>query len=95
MAQFEAARINPTGELPEALHPMAANPVLNAQDGFELEEADHAIFASHPTQLVGHFLVDADGIVRWVHIEAREGPNALSSFPTPAEMLAAAGNLRH
>lgn len=95
MAQFEAARINPTGELPEALHPMAANPVLNALDGFELDEADHAIFASHPTQLVGHFLVDADGIVRWVHIEAREGPNALSSFPTPAEMLAAAGNLRH
>ena len=94
-AQFEAARINPTGELPEALHPMAANPMLNATDGFVLSEADHAIFANHPTQLVGHFLIDADGIVRWVQIEARDGPNSLSIFPTAVEMLAAADSIRH
>jgi hypothetical protein len=74
---------------------MSANPVLNAKDGFELDETDHAIFASHPTQLVGHFLVDADGIVRWVQIEAQDGPNSLGIFPTAAEMLAAAGSLRH
>jgi hypothetical protein len=74
---------------------MAANPVLNAQDGFELNETDQAILASHPTQLVGHFLIDADGIVRWVQIEARDGPNSLSIFPNAAEMLAAAGSLRH
>lgn len=43
MAQFQAARINPTGELPEPLHPMEANTVLNAKDGFELDEADNAI----------------------------------------------------
>ncbi|QRM57194.1 redoxin domain-containing protein (plasmid) [Sinorhizobium sp. BG8] len=95
MAQFEAVRINPTGELPEALHPMAANPVLNAQDAFELDDADHAMFTSHPTQLVGHFLVDADGIVRWVQIEAHDGPDSLSIFPNAAEMLAAADSLRH
>jgi len=74
---------------------MAANSVLNSQDGFELNEVDHAIFASHPTQLVGHFLIDADGIVRWVQIEARDGPNSLCIFPNAAEMLAAAGSLRH
>ncbi|MDQ0561959.1 peroxiredoxin [Rhizobium mesoamericanum] len=95
MEQFEAARINPTGELPEALHPMAANALLNAQDGFEPTEVDQAIFASHATQLVGHFLIDADGIVRWVQIEARAGPDSLCVFPTAAEMLAAAGSLRH
>jgi len=94
MEQFEAARINPTGELPEALHPMAANALLNAQDGFELTEIDHAIFASHPTQLVGHFLIDGDGIVRWVQIEARDGPDGLCIFPNAAEMLAAASSLR-
>lgn len=95
MEQFEAARINPTGELPHALHPMAANPVLNAQDGFELNDVDNAIFASHATQLVGHFIIDADGIVRWVQIEARDGPNSLGIFPNAAEMLAAAASLRH
>jgi len=66
MEQFEAARINPTGELPEALHPMAANALLNAQDGFELSEVDHAIFARHPTQLVGHFLIDASDVTEIV-----------------------------
>ena len=75
MEQFMAARVNPTGELPEPTQPMEANPVLNAKDGFEMDEADHAILANHGTQLVGHFLVDADGIVRWVQIEALDGPN--------------------
>ena len=32
--QFMAARINPTGEMPEAVQPMEANTVLNAKDGF-------------------------------------------------------------
>jgi peroxiredoxin len=95
MAQFQAVRINPTGELPEPLHPMAANPVLNAKDGFELDQADHAIIENHATQLVGHYLVDGDGIVRWVQIEAHDGPDSLSIFPTAAEMIAAAGSLRH
>jgi peroxiredoxin len=93
MAQFEAARVNPTGELPEPTQPMAANPVLNAKDGFELDEADEAIFENHGTQLVGHFLVDAAGIVGWAQIEARDGPNSLCIFPTAAQIIAAAGSL--
>ncbi len=94
MEQFEAARINPTGELPEALHPMAANVILNARDGFELTDVDHAVFDSHPTQLVGHFLIDGDGIVRWVQIEARDGPDGLCIFPNAAEILEAANSLQ-
>jgi len=93
MAQFEAARVNPTGELAAPTQPMAANPILNAKDGFELDETDHAIFAKHGTQLAGHFLVDAAGIVRWAHIEAPDGPNSLCMFPTAAQIMAAAGNL--
>ena len=95
MAQFEAARVNPTGELPEPLQPMASNPVLNAKDGFELNDTDQAIFAEHGTQLGGHFLVDAQGIVRWSQIEALDGPNSLCLFPTAAQIIAAAGSLRH
>ncbi|NRP73782.1 putative peroxiredoxin bcp [Ensifer psoraleae] len=91
--QFEGARINPTGELPQPLQPMAANVVLNAKDGFEPDETDNAIFANHGTQLVGHFLVDAAGIVRWAQLEARDGPDSLCTFPTAAEIIAAADNL--
>ncbi|QND37236.1 redoxin domain-containing protein (plasmid) [Rhizobium leguminosarum bv. viciae] len=93
MAQFRAARINPTGELPEPLHPMEANTVLNAKDGFELDEADNTIFANHATQLVGHFLVNANGTIGWAQIEALDGPNSLSIFPTAAEIIAVAGSL--
>jgi hypothetical protein len=90
MARFEAARINPDGLLPEPMQPMAANPVLNALDGFELEEDDNAIFAAHGTQLVGHYLVDAAGLIAWTHIEAREGPDRLCYFPEAGEIIAAA-----
>jgi hypothetical protein len=37
---FAAVRSNPTGELPGPLHPMEANAVLNAQDGFALTAPD-------------------------------------------------------
>jgi len=93
MEEFVASRINPTGELPEPLQPLEAQAALNAKDGFELEEADKAIAANHGTQLVGHFLVDAAGIVAWVQIEAPDGPNSLSIFPNAAEIIAAAGSL--
>ncbi|MBY5370201.1 redoxin domain-containing protein [Rhizobium leguminosarum] len=93
MAQFQAARINPTGELPEELPPMEANTILNAKDRFELDEADMAIFSNHATQLVGHFLVNANGTIAWSQIEALDGPNSLCIFPTAAEIIAAAGSL--
>lgn len=95
LAEFEASRINPTGELQEPMNPMAANWALNATDGFKMVEADDTILANHPTQLVGHFLVDAAGIVRWVQIEALDGPNSLFNFPTAAQIIAAAENLAH
>jgi len=93
MADFEAARINPTGELPQPTQPLAANAALNAMDGFELDESDKAIMASHPTQLVGHFLVDGSGTIAWANIEARDGPSSLCYFPDAAEIIAAVGAL--
>jgi peroxiredoxin len=90
LEQFAAARINPNGVLPAPTQPMEANTVLNALDGFQMEAADEAILATHPTQLVGHFLVDAGGIVRWVQIEAPDGPDGISTFPTAEQLIAAA-----
>jgi peroxiredoxin len=90
LEQFGAARINPTGELPAPTQPMEANFVLNTLDGFQMEAVDEAILAAHPTQLVGHFLVDAAGIVRWVQIEAPDSPDGLCTFPTAQQLIAAA-----
>jgi hypothetical protein len=51
---FAAVRSNPTGELPDPMHPMEANAVLNAKDGFALTAVDEEVFAAHGTQLAGH-----------------------------------------
>ena len=88
--EFGAVRINPTGELAAALQPMEANDELNRREGFQLTEVDQQILAAHGTQLVGHFLIDREGIIRWTHIEAGERMADLGKFPTEDEILAAA-----
>ena len=93
MGQMQAARINPTGELPEPQNPFAAMETLNKKDGFEATEIDHQIAATHGMQLGGHFLIDRDGIIRWLHIEALEGIADLSKFPSDEEILTAARSL--
>ena len=93
MAEFQGARVNPTGELEEPVSPLETNRLLNAKQGFEMEEADQAIFATHGTQLAGHFLVDAEGKVAWVQIEAPEGPGSIGILPTATELIAAARKL--
>lgn len=92
MRQIGALRINPTGELPEALSPFEAMAALNRKDSFEPTAADQQI-ADRSAVLVGHFLVGRDGIVRWAHVEARENPAALSEFPSDEEIIAAADAL--
>jgi peroxiredoxin len=90
MAQMAATAINPTGELPGPMNIFAATELLNAKDGFEMTEADKRIQEAHGTQGTGHFLIDAEGTIRWAHIEAPDNPNQLASFPGEDEMLAAA-----
>jgi len=85
-----AVRVNPTGELPAALQPMEANDELNRRDGFQPTEVDQQILAAHGTQLVGHFLIDREGIIRWTHVEAWERMADLTTLPTEEEILAAA-----
>ena len=90
---FEDARIDPTGELGVPAQPMQANDRLNAKDGFELTDADRAIYEAHAVQLGGQFLVDRGGIVCWSWTEAPNAPTELCRFPSPDEMVAAARKL--
>jgi peroxiredoxin len=89
-AEFEATRIDPTGEIGEPVHPMRANEIVNAKDGFDLTEVDKEVFARHGKQLSGHFLVDREGMVRWARSEATRPPGDLCRFPTVKEMVEAA-----
>jgi len=90
MGQMQAARINPTGELPEPQNPFVAMETLNKRDGFEVTEVDQQIAATHGMQLGGHFLIGRDGMVRWLQIEGLERVEDLSKFPSDEEIVAAA-----
>ena len=49
--------------------------------------------AAHAMQLVGHFLIDREGILRWRHIEAEARATDLGRLPTDTEILAAVADL--
>src|SRR3989304_1206436 len=89
--EFGAVRVNPTGELPAALHPMEANDELNRRDGFQMTEVDQQILAAHATQATGHFFIDREGTIRWTYIEASNGVAGLTVFPTGTAILPAGG----
>ena len=93
MGQLLAVQMNPTGELPAPQNPFAAMEILNKKDGFEPTEIDHQIATAHGTQMTGHFLIDRDGIIRWLQIEAGERIGDLSKFPSDEEIVAAARKL--
>jgi hypothetical protein len=93
MGQLLAVKMNPTGELSEPQNPFVAMEMLNKQDGFEPNEVDQQILAAHALQLAGHVLIDRDGIVRWLQIEALDRIGDLSKFPSDEEILSAASKL--
>lgn len=91
MQAVESVRINPGGALPEPLPIAEAGAALNRLDRFEPTETDRLDEQRQFPQLVGEFLIDREGIVRWVDIEcAREGVAGLGKFPTAEEVLAEA-----
>ena len=93
MGQLQASLVNPTGELPEPQNVLMANETLNKKDGFELTEIDKQIAATHAFQLAGHFLIDREGIIRWLQIEGIERIGDLAKFPSDEEIVAAARGL--
>ena len=93
MSQMMSMRINVTGELPEPLDPIAAMKALNKMDGYEITDADKQMQASGLGQLVGEFLLDREGIIRWSFTEVPEGGKNLFGAPTPQDLMSAAARV--
>ena len=95
MEQIASIRVNPTGELPEALPIQeAAMAIDRLQGGHTPTESDQADMQRQWPQLKGQFLIDRDGIVRWTNIECgTEGVAGIGKFPTADEILAAIRSL--
>jgi peroxiredoxin len=88
-----AMKINPTGELPEPLNPIEAAEALNKKDGYEITGDDQQMITSGQGQLVGEFLLDRQGIIRWSFTEVPEGGRHLFGAPSDAEVMSAASQL--
>jgi peroxiredoxin len=67
-----------------AAQPGNAHHALNAIDGYQPTAEDEADFGRHQAQLIGQFLIDRAGVVRWVNVERAPG-----EFPSEAEFLSA------
>jgi peroxiredoxin len=93
-ADLRATRTTLGGALPEPLSVLDAANALDEQDGFEYTPTDSEEMEKQFPQLIGQFLIDRDGVIRWVNIEgAREGLAGVGKFPTDEEFLAAAAGL--
>ena len=93
MSQMMSMKINLTGELPEPLDPMAAAEALNKMDGYEITDADQQMQATGGGQLVGEFLLDREGIIRWSFTEVTDGGKNLFGAPTPQDVMSAASRV--
>jgi peroxiredoxin len=87
-------RVDMPGELPEPMNPDAAAEILNKKDGYAMTEVDQQMAATGHGQLIGEFLVDRDGVVRWSFTEADgmgqnmfRQPNAKDVFSAAASVL--------
>ena len=93
-ALFQAlgeVRINPNGELPEALPIADAAKALERLDGYVCTPTDQLDVERQWPQLKAMFMIDRDGIVRWADIECgAEGLAGIGKFPSEDEILGAA-----
>lgn len=94
MAVVETVRINPYGDLPEALPIPVLAEELDKRDSFARTATDQREAESTFTQMKGQFLIDRDGLIRWANIECgKEGLAGLGKFPTHDELMAAAATV--
>ena len=93
MNQMMSMKINVTGELPEPVDPMAAVEALNKMDAYEITDADQQMQATGMGQLVGEFLLDREGIIRWSFTEVADGGKNLFGAPTPQDLMSAASRV--
>ncbi|OWO94811.1 peroxiredoxin [Rhizobium esperanzae] len=86
-------RIDLPGELPVPMNPAAAGDFLEKKDPYEMTAADQQIMIAGHMPLIGEFLLDREGTVRWSFTEAEEGGQNLCRAPSPEELMSAASQV--
>jgi hypothetical protein len=73
MQMVEAAASSMARELGIPTKPGQAVEAIQRFDGFELIESDRHDAARDQALIIGQFLIDRDGVVRWMNIEQEPG----------------------
>jgi peroxiredoxin len=90
MDGVEAAASRLVQQLGAAVGPGGAHKTLGTLDGFEPLPSDLAEAERQGAQLVGQFLIDRDGVVRWAFLEGERGAPDPTQVPSDEELLAVA-----
>ncbi|MFS8044817.1 peroxiredoxin-like family protein [Rhizobium sp. BR 314] len=93
ISAVRSMRIEMPSELPQPMDPMTAMEFLDKADGYEITEDDKHMVATGEGQLVGEFLLDRDGVIRWCFTEAEEAGRHMFGIPAPREVMSAASNM--
>ena len=91
MSDVKAMRLNLPGEMPEPMDPFSALEYLNKKDNYDITDADQKMVATGIGQLVGQFLLDREGVVRWTFSEVLDG--GMFAAPNSEEMMSVASRL--
>jgi peroxiredoxin len=86
-------RRNPTGELPEPLPIWEGTKALGRLDGFKPTDTDKDDGKRTWNQSVGEFLIDRDGIIRWLYVEGATAADYMARFSSGEALLSAADAL--
>ena len=88
---LNAMRLNVPGEMPEPMDPFATLEYLNKKDNYDITEADQQMMATGVGQLMGQFLLDRNGVVRWTFSEVFDG--GLGAHPNSEAMMSVASHI--
>ncbi|MBB4480064.1 peroxiredoxin-like family protein [Rhizobium etli] len=88
-----ALRIDLPGELPEPMNPMAMDEFINEKEGYPITHVDRQMMTADKGQLVGQFLIDREGIVRWSFTEVLEPGVQTFKAPNSQELITVASQV--
>jgi peroxiredoxin len=85
-----ALQVDVPGVTPGPMGSFEAGDLLARKDPYEMTDGDLQMEATGKGQLVGQFLLDRDGIVRWTFTEVADGGRHMFGGPTTEEVMSAA-----
>ncbi len=90
MVALMAPHPDHTGEIGEAKPLIEMAHGLNDKDGYEETPEEKTVHEAHPAMLDGRFMIDRDGVLRWIDLEAPDGISGFGELPNQEQILAAA-----